>query len=92
MIEGLDTDFAALDAWDDAVTTLHLRAGCLAQVGERRAAGRAFRRAATEAETHGLRDLRVRVASGWARWLDDEGKGEEAEKVWDRWGPAAGGA
>ena len=91
-IEGLDADFAALDAWDDAVTTLHLRAGCLAQAGERRAAGRAFQRAATEAETHGLRDLRVRVASGWARWLDDEGKGEEAEKVWDRWGPAAGGA
>ena len=90
-VEGLDADFAALDAWDDAVTTMHLRAGCLAQAGERRAAGKAFQRAATEAESHGLRDLRVRIASGWARWLDDEGKGKEAEKVWERWGPAAAG-
>jgi len=90
LVDGLEQEFAALDAWDDAVTALHLRAGCLAEAGQRRPAGKAFQRAVQEADTHGLRDQRVRVASGWARWLDEIGKGKEAEKVWERWGPAAG--
>ncbi len=92
LVDGLEREFAALDAYDDAVTALHLRAGCLAEMGERRAAGKAFERAVKEADGHGLRDQRVRVASGWARWLDGQGKAKDAEKVWERWGPSATGA